>query len=88
MLATTLYLPAKTVKTVLLVGLAGNPVDIVRVLCLLQVGGPPLFGPAGATLIKLTGSSAIATAIGLSAIAAWIVIPLVIAVWVFKRQDL
>jgi Cu-processing system permease protein len=88
MLATTLYLPAKSVKTVLLAGLAGNPVDIVRVLCLLQVGGPPLFGPAGASLIKLTGSTAMATAIGLSAIAAWIAIPLLAAVWVFKRQDL
>ena len=88
MLATTLYLPPNVAKNVLLVGLGGNPVDVVRVLCLLQVGGPPLFGPAGATLIKLTGSATIATAIGLAILAAWIVIPLVIAVWVFKRQDL
>jgi len=70
MLATTLYLPAATVKTVL------------------QVGGPALYGPAGATLIKLTGSATVATATGLAVIAAWIVVPLVIAVWVFKRQDL
>lgn len=88
MLATTLYLPAATVKTVLLVGLAGNPIDIVRVLSLLQVGGPALYGPAGATLIKLTGSAAATSAIGLAVIAAWIVVPLVLAVWVFKRQDL
>jgi Cu-processing system permease protein len=73
---------------VLLIGLAGNPIDIVRVLSLLQVGGPALYGPAGATLIKLTGSATAATAIGLAIIAAWIVVPLVIAVWVFKRQDL
>jgi len=88
MLATTLYLPAATVKTVLLVGLGGNPVDVVRVLSLLQVGGPALFGPAGATLIKLTGSATVATAIGLAVIAAWIVVPLAIAIEVFKRQDL
>jgi len=88
MLATTLYLPPNVAKNVLLVGLGGNPVDVVRVLCLLQVGGPPLFGPAGATLIKLTGSATAATAIGLAIIAAWIVVPLVISVWVFKRQDL
>ena len=56
MLATTLYLPPGVAKNVLLVGLGGNPIDVVRVLCLLQVGGPHLFGPAGATLIKLTGS--------------------------------
>jgi len=88
MLATTLYLPAATVKTVLLIGLAGNPIDIVRVLSLLQVGGPALYGPAGATLVKLTGSAAAATAIGLAVIAAWIVVPLALAVQVFKRQDL
>jgi Cu-processing system permease protein len=88
MLATTLYLPPKVVKSVLLIGLGGNPVDVVRVLCLLQVGGPPLFGPAGATLIKLTGSAAAATAIGLAIVAAWIVVPLAISVWVFNRQDL
>ncbi len=88
MLATTLYLPAKIVSNVLLAGLAGNPIDIVRVLCLLQVGGPALFGPAGATLIKITGSATVATAIGLAIVALWIVVPLVIAMWVFKRQDL
>lgn len=88
MLATTLYLPAKTVKTVLLAGLAGNPIDIVRVLCLLQVGGPPLFGPAGATLVKLTGSAATTTAIGLAVVVLWIVAPLLIAISIFKRQDL
>ena len=88
MLATTLYLPPNVAKNVLLVGLGGNPVDVVRVLCLLQVGGPPLFGPAGATLIKLTSSATAATAIGLAIIAVWIVVPLVISVWVFKRQDL
>jgi Cu-processing system permease protein len=88
MLATTLYLPPAVAKNVLLVGLGGNPVDVVRVLCLLQIGGPPLFGPAGATLIKLTGSGTAATAIGLAIMAAWIVVPLAIAVWMFKRQDL
>jgi len=88
MLATTLYLPPGVAKNVLLVGLAGNPVDVVRVLCLLQVGGPALFGPAGATLIKLTGSTAVATAVGLGIVAVWIVVPMVVAVWVFRRQDL
>lgn len=88
MLATTLYLPPGVAKNVLLVGLAGNPVDVVRVLCLLQVGGPPLFGPAGATLIKLTGSTAIATTVGLVVTVLWIVVPMVVAVCVFDRQDL
>ena len=88
MLGTTLYLPAKILKTSLLVGLFGNPVDIARVLSLLHVGGPHLFGPAGATLIKLAGSTTMATAIGLVGLVAWIVIPVLLAMWIFKRQDL
>ena len=88
MLGTTLYLPAKILKTSLLVGLLGNPVDIARVLSLLHVGGPHLFGPAGATLIKLAGSTTMATAIGLVGLVGWIVIPILLAMWIFKRQDL
>ncbi len=88
MLATTVYLPAKVLKTVLLVGLVGNPIDLTRVLSLLQVGGPHLFGPAGATLVKLTGSAGWATAYGLAGLLVWVVAPLAGAVWLFRRQDL
>lgn len=88
MLGTTLYLPAKILKTSLLVGLFGNPLDIARVLSLLHVGGPHLFGPAGATLIKLAGSPAMATAIGIVGLIAWMVIPVLLAISVFNRQDL
>ena len=88
MLASTLYLPAGVLKTTLLVGLLGNPVDLARVLSLLQVGGPHLFGPAGATLVKLTGSSAVATALGLVGLLLWVVVPLFVAVKLFKRQNL
>ena len=88
MLASTLYLPAKVLKTTLLVGLLGNPVDLARVLSLLQVGGPHLFGPAGATLVKLTGSVAVATGVGLVGLLLWVVVPFLVAAWIFKRQNL
>jgi Cu-processing system permease protein len=88
MLASTLYLPAKILKTTLLVGLLGNPIDLARVLSLLQVGGPHLFGPAGATLVKLTGSVGIATAVGLAGLLLWVAVPLLVAVQLFKRQNL
>ena len=88
MLASTLYLPAKVLETTLLVGLLGNPVDLARVLSLLQVGGPHLFGPAGATLVKMTGSVAVASALGLAGLVLWVVVPLFAAVQVFKRQNL
>ena len=88
MLASTLYLPAKVLKTTLLVGLLGTPVDLARVLSLLQVGGPHLFGPAGATLVKLTGSAGMATALGLAGLLLWVVVPLFVASKLFKRQNL
>jgi Cu-processing system permease protein len=88
MLATTLYLPPSVLETALLAGLVGNPVDLARVLSLLQVGGPHLFGPAGATLVKLTGSVAVATAAGLGALLVWVAIPLLSAARLFRKQNL
>jgi hypothetical protein len=63
-------------------------VDITRVLSLLQVEGPHLFGPAGATLVKLTGSPALATVFGLLALAFWVVVPVVLSTRIFERQNL
>jgi Cu-processing system permease protein len=88
MLATTLYLAPSVLETTLLVGLVGNPVDLARVLSLLLVGGPHLFGPAGATLVKLAGSVAIATAAGLGGLLVWIAVPLLAAARLFRRQNL
>ncbi len=88
MLGTTLHLSHATLKVLLLVGLMANPVDLTRVLALLVVGGPHFFGPAGATLVKLTGSAPTATLIGLAALLLWILLPLVVSVRVFSRQNL
>jgi Cu-processing system permease protein len=88
MLGATLYVSPTVLKGVLLVGLTGNPIDITRVLSLLEVGGPHLFGPAGATLVKLTGSPLQATLVGLAALAMWIVVPVLISARIFNRQNL
>jgi len=88
MLGTTLYLTPDALQIVLIGGLLGNPIDTVRVLSLLQVGGVHLFGPGGATLIKMTGSVAGASALGLVGISLWAVVPVVLAMRVFRRQDL
>jgi Cu-processing system permease protein len=87
-LGTTLYLSPSVLKTSLLIGLLGNPVDITRVLSLLQIGGPHLFGPAGATLVKLTGSGSLATLYGLVGLLLWASLPVVAAIRIFKRQNL
>lgn len=88
MLASTLYLPLSVLQPGLLVGLLGNPIDLARVLSLLQVGGPHLFGPAGATLVKLACSVGVATAAGLLGLLVWVVAPLALAVQVFRKQNL
>ncbi len=88
MLGTTLYLTPGALRIVLIGGLLGNPIDTVRVLSLLQVGGIHLFGPGGATLIKLTGSVAVASAIGFLGLLVWTVVPVGLSVRLFKRQDL
>jgi Cu-processing system permease protein len=88
MLGTTLYLTPAVLKTVLLAGLMGNPVDIVRVLSLLQIGGPHLYGPAGATLVKLTGSAGMATLYGVLGLLVWVVAPIFVSMKIFDRQNL
>jgi Cu-processing system permease protein len=88
MLGTTLYLSPAVLKTVLLAGLMGNPVDIARVLSLLQIGGPHLYGPAGATLVKLTGSAAMATLFGVLGLLVWVAAPILVSMKIFERQNL
>jgi len=88
MLGTTLYLTPHALQIVLIGGLLGNPIDTVRVLSLLQVGGIHLFGPGGATLIKMTGSVGFASVIGLLGMTFWAVAPVLLSMRVFKRQDL
>lgn len=87
MLGTTLYFTRTTLKILLIAGLIGNPIDLTRVLSLLVIGGPEFFGPAGATLVKLTGSAAVAGLIGVVALVLWIVVPLLLSIRVFSRQS-
>ena len=87
MLGTTLYFTRATLRVLLIAGLLGNPIDLTRVLSLLVIGGPEFFGPAGATLVKLTGSAALAGAFGMAALLLWIVVPLMVSIRVFSRQS-
>jgi len=88
MLGTTLHFSQATLKVLLPAGLMANPVDLTRVLALLVVGGPHFFGPAGATLIKLTGSTPVAGLLGLAALLLWILLPLLVSIRVFSKQNL
>jgi Cu-processing system permease protein len=87
-LGTTLYFTPTILKQALIFELMFNPIDTYRVLSLLAVGGAEFFGPAGASLIKLTGSELIAILFGILGMIAWSVIPLIISLKMFSRQNL
>ena len=88
MLGSTLYFSPAFLKTFLIAGLLGNPIDLMRVASLLVVGGPHLFGPGGATLIKLVGSTSAALGLAWAGLIAWAVFPVIAAGRLFARQDL
>lgn len=87
-LGTTLYFTPVFLKHALIFELLLNPIDIYRVLSLLAVGGAEFFGPAGASLIKLTGSEWIAVLSGVLGMVAWSVIPIIASIKIFSRQNL
>ncbi len=87
-LGTTLYFTPVFLKHALIIELLFNPIDIYRVLSLLAVGGAEFFGPAGASLIKLTGSEWIAVLSGVLGMVAWSVIPIIASIKIFSRQNL
>ena len=87
-LGTTLYFTPLALKYTLIFGLLGNPIDIVRVLSLISIGGLEFFGPAGATLLKLAGSSWMAMLYGILGLILWVILPLVLSFKIFSRQNL
>jgi len=72
----------------LLVTLLLNPVEIVRVLAIIQLE-PDLevLGPFGSYLLESVGTAG-ATAILSAALAVWAVIPIAVAAWLFARREI
>lgn len=73
-------------QTVLFPALLLNPVDLARVLTTLAVGSGALFGPTSAVLMKMFGSGA-GIALGLAVLGLETILPMWIAVRVFRRRD-
>jgi len=67
--------------------LAFNPIDLGRVLVLLQMDVSALMGYTGAMLKDLLGSG---TGIGFAVLVlgSWITAPVLTALWIFRRKDL
>lgn len=67
--------------------LALNPVDLARVLVLLQMDISALMGYTGAILKDLLGTRT-GIVFATLVLAAWIAAPVVASVWMFRRKDL
>lgn len=85
-LGVTALLRGVPLQTVLFPALLLNPVDLARVLTTLAVGSGALFGPTSAVLMRSFGSAG-GIALGLMVLAIESVIPMVIAVRVFRERD-
>ena len=80
-------LKGTALKTILLPSIMLNPVDITRVGVTLAGGRGALFGPAGAVLVDVFGTS-LGMAAAAMALLLQIILPLGLAVAVFHRRDL
>lgn len=64
-----------------------NPIDLARVLVLLQMDVSALMGYTGAMLRELLGSGRGMVFAGL-VLALWVALPVAAAAWIFRRKDL
>lgn len=77
-----------TANQFIFLSLFGNPVDLGRVGSLIAMGDPAVFGYAGVALIKFLGGTAPANLALIGGLVMWIVLPLLVADRVLKRQDI
>ena len=84
----TFLFKERTANTLVFGSLFGNPVDIVRVSCLMLLDGRNIFGAAGASLLKFTGGEGIGLLVLVLTLAFWIIIPAGLAHTFLRRQDI
>jgi Cu-processing system permease protein len=64
-----------------------NPIDLGRVVVLLEMDVSALMGYTGAVMKDFMGS-ALGVAYGVLILSVWTVLPLSLAVWIFRKKDL
>lgn len=85
-LGATTLLAGLPLESVLFPALLLNPVDLARVLTTLAVGSGALFGPTSAVLMKMFGSRG-GIVLGMTVLTIETVLPMLVAVHVFRRRD-
>jgi Cu-processing system permease protein len=84
----TFLLKERTANTFIFASLFANPVDMVRVASLMALDGKEIFGAAGAALLRFFGGEVLSLLLLLSALALWIIAPLLLARSLLGRQDI
>ena len=77
-----------TANTLVFGSLFGNPVDVVRVSCLMLLNGQNIFGAAGASLLKFAGGEAMSLIVLTVTLLVWITMPIVTTHFLIRRQDI
>lgn len=85
-LGTTAILRGLPLQAVLIPALLVNPVDLVRILITIAVGSGALFGPTSAVLVQFFGGAGGAL-LALGVLGIETVVPLVVALRIFRRRD-
>lgn len=78
----------RTANTLIFTSLFGNPVDVVRVSCLMLLDGRDIFGAAGASLLKFTGGEFAGLTVLVLTVTLWIIGPACLAHTLMRRQDI
>jgi Cu-processing system permease protein len=87
-IGSTFLFSERTANTLIFGSLFGNPVDIVRVGCLMLLDGQDIFGAAGASLLKFTGGEIPGLTVLVLTLAFWIIAPAGLAHTLMRRQDI
>lgn len=87
-IGTTFLFNERTANKLIFGSLFGNPVDIVRVSCLMLLNGRDIFGSAGAALLKFTGGEGAGLTVLALTLAFWIIAPAGLAHALMRRQDI
>lgn len=72
---------------IIFLSLFGNPVDLARVASLISLGGPAIFGAAGAALLKFLGGTVTSMAALVVGLFAWTALAFVAASTILRRRD-
>jgi len=83
----TFLFKERTANMFIFLSLFGNPVDLVRVSSLINLGGTSVFGAAGATLMRFLGATILSNVLLVTGLTAWAAGPAFVSMHHLRRQD-